>query len=258
MDCFQLKSNLSNSSSTNKISSFTICKGFAAAGHSYYKEKDKLKAGVAFAKEQIPSFGRWGIAYNTLTSDQPIKDITAGQVADLVTDGLQTGIVALGGTLGWPVMCGLGAANYFAGALAEKLLEGGWNWALSRDPNDIIGPESYGPEGFIWNKETFVFKIRFENMENASAPAQFVKVTTDIDPNFDVRSVRLTAFGFNTFTRSYDLSKSTSYLSETIEYDSQWAAYLPDRYEIRVTATVDVTKRQINWQFKTIDIMTGK
>lgn len=260
----EILKSLNLSSTTNKSESWRrleksvvrkVCAGLAAAGHSYSKDKNLIQAGMAFGSQVYKPIGYGNSMINAVCNGilDTGSSFLAGEIAGAVVDGA----LALMGPVGWPIQCGMGVLEYFAGDLLSDLINDFWDWALSLDPNDIIGPDSYGPENFIWNKEPFAFKIRFENIENASAPAQVVKVTSKIDDKFDIRSVRLTAFGFNRFARSYDVSLSSSYFSDTVEYDSEMPAHVPDRYEIRVVGSVDVVKREINWQFRCIDRTTG-
>ena len=51
------------------------------------------------------------------------------------------------------------------------------------------------------------YKIRFENFINATAPAQKVFITSDLDSDLDYRTFRLGPAGFGNFT--YEPSKSS-------------------------------------------------
>jgi RHS repeat-associated protein len=66
----------------------------------------------------------------------------------------------------------------------------------SFDPNDKIGPGGYGPAGFIAPGGALPYRIDFENEATASAPAQRVVVTDQLDPNFDWKTFALTGVGF--------------------------------------------------------------
>jgi len=64
------------------------------------------------------------------------------------------------------------------------------------DPNDSIGPGGFGPAGFIAPGGPLPYRIDFENEATATAPAQRVVVTDQLDPNFDWNTFELTAVGF--------------------------------------------------------------
>jgi hypothetical protein len=57
----------------------------------------------------------------------------------------------------------------------------------SRDPNDIIGPEGYGPGKMIAKSKTHSYMVRFENDPDfATAPAQIVKINHPLDSNVNL------------------------------------------------------------------------
>lgn len=67
--------------------------------------------------------------------------------------------------------------------------------------NDIIGPPGYGEARFISLTTPLNYKIRFENEANATAPAQHVIILHTLDQDLDMRTFRVTSFGFGNFTR---------------------------------------------------------
>ena len=66
----------------------------------------------------------------------------------------------------------------------------------SNDPNSEIGPAGFGPSGFISPTSLLPYRINFENAPTASAPAQQVTITDQLDPNLDWNTFQLTALGF--------------------------------------------------------------
>ena len=67
---------------------------------------------------------------------------------------------------------------------------------LPNDPNDISGPSGYGAQGFIQPGGALPYAILFENEPTASAPAQVVTVTEQLDPNLDWNTFQLGEIGF--------------------------------------------------------------
>jgi hypothetical protein len=65
----------------------------------------------------------------------------------------------------------------------------------SVDPNNIEGPSGYGPQGFV-QPELFSYGIEFQNKPTATAPAQVVVVTQQIDPNLDWSTFQLGNIAF--------------------------------------------------------------
>jgi hypothetical protein len=46
------------------------------------------------------------------------------------------------------------------------------------DPNQLTGPAGYGASDFLSSANTLAYRIDFENVTNASAPAQQVIITS--------------------------------------------------------------------------------
>jgi autotransporter-associated beta strand protein len=65
----------------------------------------------------------------------------------------------------------------------------------SVDPNNIQGPSGFGAQGFV-QPELFSYAIEFENQPSATAPAQSVVVTQQLDSNLDWSTFQLGSFGF--------------------------------------------------------------
>ncbi|XP_068683141.1 uncharacterized protein [Montipora foliosa] len=123
-------------------------------------------------------------------------------------------------------------------------------WVRSLDPNDMIGPPGYGDARFISLKTPLNYKIRFENDPNATAPAQHVIILHKLDQDLDIRTFRITGFGFGNFTKK--LSNSRASLQETIDLVSEKKIYL------RVIAGIDIMTREARWEFQSLDPQTGE
>ncbi len=68
---------------------------------------------------------------------------------------------------------------------------------FSHDPNDSVGPRGFGDGGFITSgTQSLPYRIDFENAPTATAPAQFVTVTDQLDPNLDWSTFQFTSLGF--------------------------------------------------------------
>ncbi len=66
----------------------------------------------------------------------------------------------------------------------------------SHDPNDKVGPAGYGPQNFVSAANPLPYRVDFENSPTATAPAQRVDVTDQLDPNLDWSTFQWTSFGF--------------------------------------------------------------
>ena len=64
--------------------------------------------------------------------------------------------------------------------------------ADSEDPNSMLGPAGYGPSNFITDAGTaFPYQINFENASSATAPAQSVTITDQLDSNLNWTTFQL-------------------------------------------------------------------
>ncbi|MFO0936379.1 MAG: hypothetical protein U0798_07705 [Gemmataceae bacterium] len=61
----------------------------------------------------------------------------------------------------------------------------------ANDPNEIVGPAGFGASGFVQPTGAFPYTIHFENQSSASAPAQVVTVTQQLDSDIDWQSFSL-------------------------------------------------------------------
>src|SRR5262249_55875678 len=66
----------------------------------------------------------------------------------------------------------------------------------SGDPNPKFGPAGFGPPSFPPPDPAFPYRIDFENDPKATAPAQRVVVTDQLDANLDWNTFTLTGVGF--------------------------------------------------------------
>ena len=120
----------------------------------------------------------------------------------------------------------------------------------STDPNDIVGPAGYGTLGFISKSATDAYTIDFTNATTATAPAQQIVITEQLDPNLDWRTFRLTGFGFDNLTTT--LSGNQAFYSGLLDYSATKG------YDVDVTAGVNVANGLVTWTLQTIDPTTGQ
>jgi RHS repeat-associated protein len=119
----------------------------------------------------------------------------------------------------------------------------------SHDPNDMVGPSGYGPQGFVPGGTPLPYEVDFSNLASASLPAQTVTVTEPVDPNVDLSTFSLGAFGFADHVvtpppglRSY----------ETVIDDTAVSGL-----DVRVKAALDTASRTVVWTFTSLDPGTG-
>jgi hypothetical protein len=110
-----------------------------------------------------------------------------------------------------------------------------FNWSRPKDPNEIIGPDSYGPNNYISKNQKLYFVINYENLENVTAPAQLVKIQSFLNDKFNYATLAFTRYGFNDFEKKLDIL-SKPYVADIIDFDD---------YAVRIFATVDPITREM-------------
>jgi hypothetical protein len=136
----------------------------------------------------------------------------------------------------------------FGQRLWDKLLA--IRTVLSFDPNDKIGSAGVGPQHYLSGEEPLRYTVLFENLETATAPAQEVTITDQLDP----AKVDLSTFKFGTIT----------FGSQTLEPPEGQSAFTTDvdlrpdlDLIVRVSAQLDLGTGEITWKFASLDPSTG-
>lgn len=116
------------------------------------------------------------------------------------------------------------------------------------DPNDMVGPTGQGSEDAVVPGQTLPYEIQFENDPTASAPAQNVVVTEQLDPNLDWSTFQLGSIGFGNYVIQVPPGL-TSY--HTVVDAVSDLGVLVD-----VTASLDITTGVVTWTFRSLDPTT--
>ena len=118
------------------------------------------------------------------------------------------------------------------------------------DPNNIVGPEGYGPQRWVPAGTPLNYTIQFENDPGlASAPAKRVSITLPLDANFDPRTFRLGDFGFGGLI--FNIPAGSAFYQTRLDLSATKG------YFVDLIAGVDVVNRQAFWTLTTIDPATG-
>jgi hypothetical protein len=122
---------------------------------------------------------------------------------------------------------------------------------VSRDPNDILGPEGFGEQQWINGNNPLGYTIRFENDPKlASAPAQVVRITQQLDSDLDFRTFRVGDFGFgDTFI---DVPNNRAFYQTRLDLVAEKGIY------VDVFAGIDIAKGEAFWELRSIDPATGE
>ncbi|MBN8515445.1 Calx-beta domain-containing protein [Accumulibacter sp.] len=181
------------------------------------------------------------------------------------------GSFPLGGSSPWrafdPIAAGLAADWGAAAGVAAGIVRGltpGFSPSLGppvappahssiirpRDPNDILGPTGYGEGHWVRSSDQFPYMIRFENASDATAAAQQVVVTQQLDSDLDWSSFRVDSCGWGELR--FDVPADRPFYEARIDL-SATHGFLVD-----VTAGIDVGTGIATWTFATIDPQTGE
>ncbi len=116
------------------------------------------------------------------------------------------------------------------------------------DPNEITGPAGYGDQHWVNAVAPMNYRVDFENLPPAAAPAQVVRVSVPLDPDLDPTSFRLGSFGFGTHV--IDLAAGYTSFSDDFYFSDLGLV-------VRVTCGIDLVTMSANWTFTSIDPATG-
>jgi hypothetical protein len=124
----------------------------------------------------------------------------------------------------------------------------------SADPNDITGPQGYGPQQWVSASSPLSYTIQFLNDPAvAQAPAKVVTITMPLDKNFDPRTFRLGNFGFAGM--NFIVPTNSAFYETTLDFTTNNG--YTNGYLVEVFAGVDVASSNAFWTFTTIDPNTG-
>ncbi|CAD6494021.1 MAG: Periplasmic copper-binding protein (NosD) [Candidatus Argoarchaeum ethanivorans] len=128
----------------------------------------------------------------------------------------------------------------------------------SHDPNDKAGPAGFGDQHFVSLEEPLTYVIYFENLENATAPAQEVRVIDQLDTNIDWET-----FSFcdiNVAGELIDIPEGSKEFSLTLQMPVEPWNGKPEAEEVNlnIEASFETSTGMIEWKFEGKNITTGE
>lgn len=126
---------------------------------------------------------------------------------------------------------------------------GGSSRAGSFDPNDIVGPAGSGEEHFVRSEITFPYTIRFENIADATAPAQEVLVTQQLPAELDWSTFEIGSFGWG--DKVFEVPEGLNFYETRIDVTDSLGYFVDFRAE------VDLITGLASWFFTSTDPETG-
>lgn len=122
----------------------------------------------------------------------------------------------------------------------------------SNDPNEKVGPSGNTENNFNQGTSPFNYKIYFENVDTATAPAQEVIVADTLDKSkFDLSTFKLTSFGFGDSTEVSIPAGLSSYFTNVLVHRIGKVDLL-----VKVDAKLDTTTGILNWRFLSLNPIT--
>ena len=126
------------------------------------------------------------------------------------------------------------------------------NVVASFDPNEKVGPDGNNAHNYVRGAHDFRYKIYFENLSSASAPAQEVIVIDTLNKEvLDLTTFALYDLGFGE-------SQLVSIPSGLSEYFTDVDLRPTKNMLVRVNAKLDTASGILVWRFLSIDPTTGE
>jgi RHS repeat-associated protein len=118
----------------------------------------------------------------------------------------------------------------------------------SFDPNDKVGPQAFGEAEFVSEDHGLQYTINFENMADASGPAQQVHIIDQLSEDFDWRTFQLgeIVFGDNMISSC----QGRPYCTTEVMLDNGLL--------VRINAGLDIQSGTAQWTLTAIDPETGE
>ncbi|MCW5631782.1 MAG: tandem-95 repeat protein [Rubrivivax sp.] len=118
------------------------------------------------------------------------------------------------------------------------------------DPNQLLGPAGFGPQRFIDSSITLPYRVDFENEPTATAPAQLVTVTNQLDADLNWNTFALTEVGFGDLIIA--VPAGSQYFETTVPMH-----YNGRDFEVQVAVGINLATGLVSARFSSIDPNTG-
>ncbi|KPJ58544.1 MAG: hypothetical protein AMJ46_14050, partial [Latescibacteria bacterium DG_63] len=127
---------------------------------------------------------------------------------------------------------------------------GGAGGATAADPNEKEGVAGFGSASYVAADEILAYRIDFENEETATAPAQQVIVTDQLDTNLDWGTFRLTKVGFG--DQLIAVPPGAQHFETSVPF-----AYSGVSFEVQIEVNLDAATGEVQARFYSINAATG-
>ena len=131
--------------------------------------------------------------------------------------------------------------------LLKALFSGDVATVSAQDPNAMYGPTGYGAANFVTSfGNTFAYRITYENDGTATAPAQSVGVTDNLDANLDWTTFQLTGIGFGDNTLTIPAGSQHFQTTVSMTYNGQ-------TFNVEIEAGIHSDTGQVYATFQSLD-----
>jgi len=118
------------------------------------------------------------------------------------------------------------------------------------DPNEKIGPAGYGAAGYISGDTMMPYRVNFENESEATAPAQIVFVTDQLDEDLDWSTFELTEVGFGDVR--IPIPQGSKYFETTVPFSCNGVDF-----EVQIQAGITLSTGEAYVYFYSLDPATS-
>ena len=125
-----------------------------------------------------------------------------------------------------------------------------WAVKASIDPNEKTGSEGVGEEGYVPAGGRISYRIYFENLEDADAPAAQVRITDRLDPSLNPGSFRLGNIAFGGTV--VEVPADQVFFQRRIGLTGELLGL-----SLLITAGLDADTNEAFWTLSTVDSISG-
>ena len=123
--------------------------------------------------------------------------------------------------------------------------------ATPQDPNDITGPAGFGSQAFVSGTASLPYRIDFENQPTATAAADTVTVTQQLDPNLDLTTFQLGNIGFGNTVVQVPAGLQSYHTRVTLPSTAPGAG--SNGLLVDVSASLNVQTGLVTWTLTSLD-----
>ena len=122
--------------------------------------------------------------------------------------------------------------------------------AGSIDPNKKSGPKGSSEKNYVSISKILPYQIEFENEPNATAPAQIVTITDQLESNLDLSTFELTEIGFGDYL--IEIPEGTQHFEWT-----EPMTYNGIEFEVQIEAGIHLTTGEVYANFYSVEPLSG-